>query len=92
MARTNGPVLADFDYADHGSIHTLIALSPAALAWREEHLPEESFHGDAVYIETRYVEDILIGALDDGLTIVTGDWWIVLDEDGDLTGAHTLPS
>lgn len=59
---------ADYAVADHGSICLLIGISDAALAWFDEHLPEDrTTFGSGVVVEPRYVEDIIAGMAEDGL-------------------------
>lgn len=61
---------ADFTIADHGSLWLLFPWSDAAKEWTEAHLPEDALrHGKSIVIEPRYVEDIVTGIVDDGLTI-----------------------
>lgn len=62
---------ADFLFADHGSITVLSAITPAALQWVDEHLPEDAQHwGPAgTVIDPRYVADIVQGIINDGLVV-----------------------
>jgi hypothetical protein len=61
----------DFDFNDHGSICLLTPLTPKASCWVEDHLdPDGMTWGQcSVVIEPRYVQDILDGIADDGLTV-----------------------
>ena len=64
---------ADFVCENHGSVFLLRPVSPAALAWIEEHLPPDRItFGNAVVIESRYVWAILVGLQDDGLVVSRG--------------------
>lgn len=62
---------ADFHLYDHGTIVLLDAITPAAQAWVDEHLPEDRStwgrHGSV--IEHRYVAAIIEGILADGLEV-----------------------
>ena len=62
---------ADIEIGNHGSIVILNALSDQAIDWMEEHLdPEVQRWGRNGYvIEPRYVEDIIVGAIEAGLTL-----------------------
>ncbi len=61
----------DVSVQNHGSICIINFTSKSAQAWRDEHISEEAQcwgqHGVAV--EPRYVEAILQGVQDDGLTV-----------------------
>ena len=60
----------DFSVSDQGSIVLLRPCTPAAVAWAQEHLPEDSFKwGDAIAIERRYFRDIYEGIRQEGLVI-----------------------
>lgn len=64
------PTQPDFLVENHGTIFLLQPLTPAALSWIEEHLPEDrlTFAG-AVVVEHRFIADIVRGAIADGLVI-----------------------
>jgi hypothetical protein len=61
----------DFTFANHGSICILNALSPAAVEWVDEHLPEDRqlWGSNGTVIEPRYVAPILEGIVAEGLVI-----------------------
>ena len=62
----------DFQFSYNGSICLLRPLTDAADEWLEEHTPpdaEHQYHGNALAIECRYVESIIRGLTDDGLTV-----------------------
>lgn len=60
----------DFTIADHGSLWLLFPQTDAAKAWAREHIdPNALAFGKSVVIEPRYVEDIVTGIVNDGLTI-----------------------
>jgi hypothetical protein len=63
----------DFKLENHGSLFLLRPLSAAAKEWMQRNLPVDSpetqFWGDAIVIESRYVEAILDGILGDGLVL-----------------------
>lgn len=66
-----GRVDTDFSVGNHGSICLLVPHSAAAREWAGDHLdgPETQYWGGAVVVEPRYLDDILHGIEDDGLTI-----------------------
>ncbi len=60
----------DFLLTGSGSVYLLIPQTPAAREWRREHLPADALTlGPGVAVEWRYVEDIINGLQDDGLTV-----------------------
>jgi hypothetical protein len=63
--------MSDFEFADHGSICLLVPISPDANDWVSEHIPDDAMRWGAcaIVIEPRYVDDVLAGILDEGLTI-----------------------
>ena len=69
---TPAPPKPDFLFVDHGSICILNALTPGAVLWVAEHLPDDrmTFGPDGTVIEPRYVADIVSGIHADNLTIV----------------------
>ena len=72
VASGNSPTV-DFLCENHSSIFLLRPISPAALAWIEEHLPPDRLSfGNAVVIEPRYVWTILHGLQEDGLVVSRG--------------------
>jgi hypothetical protein len=62
--------IADFQLFNHISIWGLQPLTLAAETWISEHLPVDALrHCDQIIVEPRYLEPILIGIEDDGLTL-----------------------
>lgn len=62
--------MTDFHFFDHGSITVLKAVSGGAKDWVDTHIPEDALYwAGGVVIEPRYVEPILNGIEDDGLTV-----------------------
>jgi hypothetical protein len=60
----------DFNLEGGGSIYTLLPLTAQAKEWVADNLPDEALRfGDAICIEHRYIDDILAGLLNDGLTL-----------------------
>lgn len=60
----------DFEIQDHGSIMLLAPISTQAVAWIDDNLPPERMEwAGAVAIEPRYLEPIVQGILDAGLTV-----------------------
>ncbi|MDV7146023.1 hypothetical protein R3X27_25430 [Tropicimonas sp. TH_r6] len=60
----------DFEAKLAGGFILLRPVSAAALAWVQEHLPEDTLSlGQHLAIETRYAPPIFDGIEDDGLTI-----------------------
>jgi len=58
----------DYQVRDEGSIVLLWPISAAAVAWCDEHLPEDRITwGGATVIEHRYADDIIEGLGADGL-------------------------
>ena len=61
---------SDFDLVSHGSICLLTPRTPAAHDWVEEHLPANAqLWGPSIVVEPRYVQAIIDGVEDEGLTI-----------------------
>lgn len=63
--------MSDFTLANHGSICILTAVTPAAQAWVDDHLPEDrlSWGRLGTVVEPRYVDAIVEGIVADGLVI-----------------------
>jgi hypothetical protein len=62
--------MTDFTFNDHGSIAILTPLTEAAKDWVAVHLPDNALtFGGGVVIEPRYVDHILEGIDEDGLTV-----------------------
>lgn len=60
----------DFHLTNHGSIWLLTPVSPEAVEWAEQYLPEDAQTlGNAIAIEPRYVDPIVQGIEGDGLTV-----------------------
>jgi hypothetical protein len=73
LFKTNGaspPSPPDFELSGHGTVYLLHPLTPAALDWVDEHLPEDAtwWCGSAV-VEHRYIGPIVGGAIGDGLVV-----------------------
>lgn len=61
----------DFIIANHGSIITLTPMTAAAKEWAAEFLPDDApSFGRGIAIEPRFIDPILQGIEDDGLTVV----------------------
>jgi len=62
--------MSDFLFVNHGSATILTPLTEAARDWVADHLPDDALtFGGGVVIELRYVDNILEGLTDDGLTV-----------------------
>jgi hypothetical protein len=64
-------VAADFSVANHGSVLILYALTDAARAWVDEHIPEDAMtwgHNGTV-VEPRYIANIVEGIRAAGLEV-----------------------
>jgi hypothetical protein len=63
--------MADFIVADHGSIFLVTPVTDAAKTWLDEHTETEGWQwmGPALAVEHRYVEALMMGAVDDGLEV-----------------------
>ena len=62
--------LPDAMLENHGSITLLRPLTLKARHWCAEHLPDDAQHfGEATVVEARYVQDIALGMLADGLVL-----------------------
>lgn len=63
---------ADVYVENHGSIFMVTPLSGAARQWMEENVPTESWQwlGSSLSVEHRYVENLIAGMQDAGLTVV----------------------
>jgi hypothetical protein len=63
---------SDLHIVSHGSVCLLHPKTPAAQDWFAEHFAgreEIQFWGGALVVEPRYVEDLAMAAVADGLTI-----------------------
>lgn len=63
----------DFELSNHGSVCILVALTPEAILWADEHLPEDrmTWGPNGTVVEPRYVADIEAGIEADGLEVRT---------------------
>lgn len=65
-------IAPEFDViaTSHGSIVAVCPVTPAAKEWVEEHVALESWQwmGNMFAVEPRYLEDLLMGMEQDGLT------------------------
>lgn len=63
--------MPDITLHNHGSICILIGATPKGRDWLDTHLPDDAptWGRDGVVVEPRYVDDILMGAANDGLAI-----------------------
>jgi hypothetical protein len=70
VASGNSPTSPDFIVENHGTIFLLQPLTPAAISWIQENLPEDHMtFGSAVVIEHRYIGDIVRAAMRDGMGV-----------------------
>lgn len=61
---------ADITVQNEGGIFLLFPDSPAGTEWLNEHVDPEAMHfGRAVVVEHRYINDIVEGAIADGLEV-----------------------
>jgi len=66
----SSPTTPDFLVENHGTIFLLQPLTPAANSWVAEHLPEDHMtFGSAVCVEHRFIRNIVMGILGDGLVV-----------------------
>lgn len=71
------PASADIRVSYHGSIVLFHPMSCAARSWLEEHCPAGDAHSywcGALVVEPRYVEDLALHAVEDGLSLVAGNY------------------
>lgn len=62
--------MADLTVENHGSLFLLRPTTKVGQEWIDEHIPEDAMKmGTAVAVEHRYIEDIVLGALSDGLAV-----------------------
>lgn len=62
--------MTDLHVINEGSIFLLTAHSAKGADWIDENLPDDvTLWGNSVVVEHRYIEDIVRGALADGLEI-----------------------
>jgi hypothetical protein len=60
----------DFTVANHGSLFLLEPRSEAGRLWVEEHIgPEATTWGAAVFVEHRYITDIVVALDADGYVV-----------------------
>jgi hypothetical protein len=61
----------DFHIVDGGKVFLVIAKTPAAEKWAEENISEESLRfGNGVAVEDRFIENIVNGIQNAGMTMV----------------------
>lgn len=62
---------SDFEVHNHGTISILYPRTPAAEEWAFQNLPSDAqrWGVNGIVIEHRYVQDILFGINNDGLTV-----------------------
>ncbi len=70
-AQLSTPEHTDVQVADLGTLCALTPLSPLARAWLAEHAMTESWQwfGGSVYVEARFVADLVAGMQDAGLKV-----------------------
>lgn len=69
MTDTHTPV--DVRVENHGSIVLLRPISDLADVWIDEHIDDEAQrYSGAIVVEPRYVDDIISGMEEGGLTVV----------------------
>lgn len=62
--------VVDLKVENHGTIFLLRPVSATGQEWVDEHIPDDAqMLGNAVAVEHRYIEDIVIGAQSDGLVV-----------------------
>lgn len=62
--------MADLLVHGGGTVYLLRPVSPAGAAWVDEHIPgDATWFGGAVAVEHRYIRDIVVGAVSDGLRV-----------------------
>lgn len=60
----------DLVFHNHGSVWLMEPRTPAADAWITDNIPEDApMLGNNIAIETRYVPDVVMGAIKDGLSV-----------------------
>jgi hypothetical protein len=73
IASSTAITTPDFEVSNCGSLFLLRPLNSAAKEWMQEHLPVDSpetqFWGEAIVIESRYLEPIIEGILADRLVL-----------------------
>ncbi len=53
-----------------GTVYILRPTTPTGEAWIEEHIQADAFpFGGGVVVEHRYIRDIVVGAISDGLKV-----------------------
>ncbi len=62
--------MADLLVHGGGTVYQLRRVSPAGTAWIDEHIPEDAtWFGNAVAVEWRFIRDVVLGAVADGLRV-----------------------
>jgi hypothetical protein len=60
----------DVTVENHGSIFLVRPLTDAAKTWIKENVdPEAQYHGDALAVEHKYIQDIVDGMIENGLMV-----------------------
>ena len=73
----------DVTIQGEGTIYLATPESEAARAWMREHVQEDAtYYGDALVVEHRYAEPLVVGMILDGLRVAASGGWLALDEKG----------
>lgn len=60
----------DLEFRREGNLFIVVPYTEDGRTWLDEHIAEDALQwGGGVVVEWRYVEDILVGAQDDGLRV-----------------------
>lgn len=72
MTRQIDTASGDINIIDHGSIVIFLPTSDAGREWVAEHIASDAMRwAGGVVVEPRYVEHIVLGAMNDGLEVST---------------------
>ncbi len=62
--------MSDINVINHGSIMIFLPTSDAGREWVSEHIASDAMRwAGGVVVEPRYIDDIIIGAINDGLEV-----------------------
>lgn len=65
--------MTDLTVDNHGSLCVLTPVSDAGREWVAEHIPDDAmtWGAEGIVVEPRYIKDIVLGAINDGLEVTT---------------------
>ena len=75
---------ADFSVSGGGTIYLLTPNTPGAILWIEENIGEHQDWCGAVAVEHRFIDNVVVGILESGLTVERDGDEVLRGDDGEL--------